>query len=99
MKYKYLNRFPLGTQDPKYFIGYKDNKEVRPLCIFFPEMSIFKRYSDKIKWKNEDLKKFWKKKKFFFDKRWKNIWWISAIWENVSNIKKKLIVNLYIKIS
>ena len=45
MKYK----FPLGTQDSKYFIGYKDNKEVRPLCIFFPEMSIFKRYSGKIK--------------------------------------------------
>ena len=64
MKYK----FPLGTQDSKYFIGYKDNKEVRPLCIFFPEISIFKRYSGKIKWKNEDLKKFWKKKKFFLIK-------------------------------
>ena len=29
------NKFPLGIQDFKYFIGYKDNKEIRPLCIFF----------------------------------------------------------------
>ena len=43
------NKFPFGKQDFKYFIGYKDNKEIRPLCIFFPEMSIQKRYSDKTK--------------------------------------------------
>ena len=29
------NRFPFGKRDFKYFIGYKDNKEIRPLCIFF----------------------------------------------------------------
>ena len=40
------NKFTFGKQDFKYFIGYKDNKEIRPLCIFFPEMSIYKRYSD-----------------------------------------------------
>ena len=34
------NKFPYGKQDFKYFIGYKDNKEVRPLCIFSPEMSL-----------------------------------------------------------
>ena len=28
------NRFPFGKRDFKYFIGYKDNKEIRPLCIF-----------------------------------------------------------------
>ena len=43
------NRFPFGKQDIKYFIGYKDNKEIRPLCIFFPKTSIYKRYSDKTK--------------------------------------------------
>ena len=43
------NKIPFGKQDFKYFIAYEDNKEIRPLCIFFPEMSICKRYSDKIK--------------------------------------------------
>ena len=37
------NKFPLGKQDFKYFVGCKDNKKIRPLCIFFPEMSIYKR--------------------------------------------------------
>ena len=43
------NKFSFGKQDFKYFISYKDNKEIRPLSIFFPEMSKFKRYSDKTK--------------------------------------------------
>ena len=45
------NKFPLGKQDFKYFIGYKDNKEFRfrPLWIFFSEMSIYKGYSGKTK--------------------------------------------------
>ena len=38
-----------GKQDFKYFIGYKDNIEIRPLCISFPEMSIYERHSDKTK--------------------------------------------------
>ena len=42
------NKFPFGKQDFKYFIGYKDNKEIRSLCIFFPETSIYKRYSDRL---------------------------------------------------
>ena len=36
------NKFTFGKQEFKYFIGYKDNKEITPLCIFFPEMSIYK---------------------------------------------------------
>ena len=40
------NKFPFAKMDFKYFIGHKDNKETRPLCIFFPEMSICKRYSE-----------------------------------------------------
>ena len=43
------NQFTFGKQDFKCFIGYKDSKEIRPLCIFFPEMSIYKRYSGKTK--------------------------------------------------
>ena len=27
------NKFPFHKQDFKYFIGYKDNKEIRPLYI------------------------------------------------------------------
>ena len=38
------SRFLFGKQDLKYFIGCKDNKEIRPLCIFFWDMSIYKRY-------------------------------------------------------
>ena len=34
------NMVPFGKQDFKYFNGYKDNKKIRPLYIFFPEMSI-----------------------------------------------------------
>ena len=30
-----ISRFPFDKQDLKYFIGCKDNKEIRPLCIFF----------------------------------------------------------------
>ena len=43
------NKFTFGKQDFKYFIDYRDNKKVRPVCIFFPEMGIYKRYSDKNK--------------------------------------------------
>ena len=41
------NKFPFGGQDYKYFIGYKDKKKFRLLCIFFPETSIYKRCFDK----------------------------------------------------
>ena len=43
------NKFPFDKQDLKYFIGQEDNKVTRPLCIFFPDMSKCKRYSDKYK--------------------------------------------------
>ena len=71
------NKFPFGKQDFKYFIGYKDNKEIRPLCIFFPEMCIYKRYSDKT-----ICMDFMIKDENLFDK-------CMIIWEKVSNIIKK----------
>ena len=70
-------RFPFGKQNFKYFIVYKDNKNIRPLSKFFPEMSIYKRYSDKTK-----CMYFVIKDETFFDK-------YMTIWENVSNIFKE----------
>ena len=43
------NKLLFSKQDFKYFLGYKDNQEIKPLCIFFPEISIRKRYFDKTK--------------------------------------------------
>ena len=70
-------KFSFGKQDFKYFIGYKDNKEIRPLCILFPGMSIYKRYSDKTK-----CMYFMIKYEIFFDR-------YLTIWEKVSNLKIK----------
>ena len=78
------NKFPFRKQDFKYFIGYKHKKELRTLCIFFPKLSIYKRYSDKTK-----CMYFMIKDQKVFDKYMKFL-------ERVSNIIKKLIVNLYI---
>ena len=35
------NKVPFGKQDFKYFIGYRDDKKLRPLCIFFPKISTY----------------------------------------------------------
>ena len=70
------NKLPFGTQDFRYFIGYKDNKKIRPLFIFFPERSIYKRYFDKTK-----CMYFMIKGENFFDQYMK-------IWEKASNIIK-----------
>ena len=34
----------------KYFICYKDAKKLRPLCIFFPKMSTYRRDFDETKY-------------------------------------------------
>ena len=78
------NKFPFGKQDFKYLTSYQDNKEIRPLYILFPEMSIYKRYSDKTK-----CMYFIIKNEKFIDK-------FMTIWEKVHNIIKKLVVNLYV---
>ena len=36
-------KLPFGKQDLKYFIGYKDVKKLRHLCIFYPKINIYKR--------------------------------------------------------
>ena len=40
------NKCPFGKQDFKYFIGYKESKKIRPLCIFSLRMIIYKRNFD-----------------------------------------------------
>ena len=43
------NKMSLGKNDFEYFIGYKDAKKIRPLCIFLPKMSAYGRDFDKTK--------------------------------------------------
>ena len=35
-----FNKLPFGKQDFKFFIGYKDAKKIRPICIFQTKMII-----------------------------------------------------------
>ena len=75
------NKLPFGKQGFKYFIGYKDNKKIRPLYILFPK---HKRYFDKTKYKC-----FMIEEGKAFDK-------YMEILEKVSNTaKRNLMVNLY----
>ena len=46
------NKLSFGKQDFKYFIGYKNVKKIRPLCIFCSKMSICVRDFDKTKCMN-----------------------------------------------
>ena len=78
------NKFPFGKQDFKYFIGYKDNKGIRLLCILFQETSIYKRCSDKTKC-------------MYFTIKDENV--LINIWQFGKNYQynnEKIIVNLYI---
>ena len=44
------NQVPFGEKGSKYFIGYKDYRKVKPLCIILPKMSAYKRDFDKTKY-------------------------------------------------
>ena len=68
----------------KYFIGYKDGKNVRPLCILFSRISAYRRVFDETKYMcviiiNDELLE-----------GYNEIWKTSAI-----ALKKDLIVDLY----
>ena len=43
------NKLPFGKEDFKYFIGYKDEKPIRHLCLFLPE-NWFEKYFDRTKY-------------------------------------------------
>ena len=45
-KIEVSNRVPFGKKGFKYFIGYKNSKKIRPLCIFLPKMSAYRRDFD-----------------------------------------------------
>ena len=78
------NNFPFGKQGFKYFITYKDNIEIRALWIVLPKTNIYKGYSDKTKYM------------YFMIKDEKKNWQIYGKYEKLTNIIKKMIVNLYI---
>ena len=44
------NKVSFGKKGFTYFIGFKDNKKVRPLCIFLPKMSAYRKDFDKTKY-------------------------------------------------
>ena len=54
------NKVPFGKKDFKCFIGYKDVKKVRLLCIILPKVIVYTRDIDETKYmsfliKNEEL--------------------------------------------
>ena len=61
------NKLSFGSQDFKYFIGYKDSEKVKPWWIFCPQMIICKRNFDE----NKCIHFFLKKKKKFLLNIWK----------------------------
>ena len=73
------NKFSFGKKEFKYFIRYKDAKEIRIcifLCIFLPKLSEYRKDFDETKYmsfliKDELLEKY------------------NEIWEEVKNIIKK----------
>ena len=44
------NKVSFGKKGFKYFIGYKDGKKIRPLCIFLPNMSAYRKDFDESKY-------------------------------------------------
>ena len=40
------NRLPFGKQDFEYFVSNKNSEKIRSLCIFRPQMIIYKRSFD-----------------------------------------------------
>ena len=71
------NKISFGKKDFKYFIGYKDAKKIRPLCIFLPKMSAYRRDFGKTKCMS------------FLIKRKKLLEKYNEVWKKVSNIIKK----------
>ena len=71
------DRLPFGKKDFRYFIGYKDDKQIRPLCIYFPKVSAYR-----IDFGETECMYFMIKEEKVFDK-------YMEIWEKVNNIIKE----------
>ena len=72
------NKFSFGKNVFKYFIGYKDVKKVRPLCILLPKISQYRRDFDETKYMPFLIKENALSEKY------------NKIWENVRNSIKKI---------
>ena len=70
------NKFSSDKNVFKYFIGYKDSKKVRPLCILLPKMRAYRRNFDDTKYMS------------FLIKDDKLLEKYNKIWEKASNIIK-----------
>ena len=44
------NKVSFDKKRFEYCIGYKDNKKIRPLCIFLPKMSAYRKDFDETKY-------------------------------------------------
>ena len=44
------NKVSFDKKGFEYCIGYKDNKKIRPLCIFLPKMSAYRKDFDETKY-------------------------------------------------
>ena len=71
------NRFSFGKTDFKYFIGYKDGKNVRPLCIMLSKISAYRRDFDETQYMS-----FLIRTNKLLDK-------YSEIWDKFSKVIKK----------
>ena len=66
-----------GKKGFKYFIGYKDAQKIRPLCIFFPKITGYRRDFDETKYISFLIKDDELLQKY------------NEIWEKVKNSIKK----------
>ena len=78
IKWQYLIRFLSAKNLFKYFIGHKDAKEIRPLCIFLPNICAYRRDLEKTKCMP------------FLIKDEKSLEQYNETWEKVSNSIKKI---------
>ena len=71
------NKVSFGKKGFKYFIGYKEAKKFRPLCIFLPKMSAYRTDFDETKYMS------------FLIKDDELLETYNEIWEKVKNSIKK----------
>ena len=71
------DKLPFGKQDFRYFFGYKDDKNIRPLCIFLPTKIAYG-----IDFEETECMYFMIKEEKLFVKS-------MNIWENINNVIKK----------
>ena len=71
------NKVSFGKKGFKYFIGYKDGKKIRPLCIFLPNMSAYRKDFDESKYISFLIKDDELLEKY------------NEIWEKIKNSLKK----------